>query len=150
MDTDSAFTLFCGTDKASVNHAQWLKDMLRKIVAKRLAAYRFNQLADPVRINPVFPAFTRIAYQRHTERGFFATANTRFAGCFLVLAETGIPDLIAKPGGMGQKLTGGDGSFRRAELRLAVRIKAFQHLKGGKFGHDFAQRLIKAEFPLLV
>ena len=150
VDTDRASILFCGTDKAGVRHAQRLKHILGQIVTQGLAADGLDQLADPIGANAVFPAFSRLTHQRHTEGGFFAAGNTWFAGCLLVLAQAGVPDFIAKAGRMGQKLTRGDGSFGRAELRLSRSVKAFQHLKLSQGWQDVAQGLIQAEFALFV
>src|SRR5262249_5356931 len=55
-------------DVISVGHPERSENLLVEIDFQRFPANGFDRPADPVNVDPVFPAITRVEYQRQSQR----------------------------------------------------------------------------------
>ena len=64
------------------------------------------------------------------------------------LPDVAVPHVVGKARGVGHEMAQRDRLLGGAQFRLAVGVKAFQHLRGGKIGQQLADRLVQRELAL--
>ncbi len=134
--------------EAGVAHSQWGKNALLHYLAQALAAYRFNDFADPVDVAAVLPRCSGVM-QQHRAHG--SQTGTDHAGDIFsnaIFHQVMVEKVIAETRCVQQQLADGDVRFGWPDFGFAVRIKALQHHDVGNFGHVSFGRIVQADLPL--
>ena len=135
--------------EGGVAHAERVEDVLLHVLPEPLPAHRLDHLAGPVDADAVVPALARIEQERRRQRGVLAARDLRNALRLLVGKDVRVPDFVHVAGGMGQQVAQRHRALRRARLRLALLIEAFQHLDFAQIRDDRTCRSVQFQLALL-
>ena len=135
--------------EAGIGHAERREQMVAQIGVEPLAADGFDRLADEIDIGAVFPARAGIGHDRRLQRGVLAGGDAGRAGLLQIFHHVAVPHVVAKPAVWVMRWRSVIGLRRRPQLRLALGVKAFEHLRRGEIGQHLADRLIERELALL-
>ncbi len=127
MNRGAPPALRVGLNKIRVVHAQWRKQLRAQVVAERLAADDFDELANPVDADAVFPFFARVGEQRLIQRPLLAQNQIGKIVLLQVAQNIAIRPIISEPRGMGEQVSRRDGSLGGAQLWRSVRRKSVEH-----------------------
>ena len=136
-------------DEAGIAHPERSEDVLSEVRLESLAAQPLDQLADPVEVDAVLPAFAGVEHQRHLQGNELGAADGRYAGRALIPQQIRVPRVVAKARGMRQQVAQGDGSSWRTQAWRAAVVKPFEHLDVGELGQPSDERFVERDTPLL-
>src|SRR5690625_3080646 len=129
MDASGTLLHVFATGEGNIAHAEWAEDAFTHHLAQLLAADALHHLANPVDVRAVLPFFARIEEERGLDAGAAGGHHRRLALLFRQTPVGFVEEIIAEPGRMQQKLTGGNVGLRRPKLRLSRIIEAFDNLQ---------------------
>ncbi len=128
MDRRAAGLHRVGAGKGDLVHAQLIENAFAHNRAKALATDAFDHLTDPVDVGAVFPTLTRIEQQRRFDRRARGGHDRGLPVLFGQTLVDLVKEVIAKARRVQQQLARGDIGFGCAQTRVAVGVKAFDHL----------------------
>ena len=123
--------------------------MIAQIGVEPLAAGRFDRLADKIDIDAIFPARAGIGHERRLQRIVLAGGDAGRAGLLQIFHHVAVPHVVAEAGGVGHQMAQRDRILRRPQLRFAIGIETFEHLRRGEIRQHLADRLVERELALL-
>jgi hypothetical protein len=110
-----------------------------------LATHRLDDLAHPVDVDAIFPALTRIAYQRSRKRSVLKGRVGGRPRGLLVLRDRGAKNVLTETSGVGQQVPERHRTPGRAQLQCAGRIEPCEHLHPRQFRHDVSRRGVELQ-----
>src|SRR6184192_2542231 len=113
--------------------------MFREIGPQLLAAGRLHDFADPIDIDAVFPAITRIEEQWQPQSRVLATDYRRQAFDLLIAHDVCAPELVAEASRVREQVAQGNGLLRCSGARLTIGVEAFEHDSLTQFRNHIAR-----------
>ena len=123
--------------------------MLAEIDFEGPAGDGFYGAPDPVDIDAVLPALTRIAHERRLERGILALGDARYAGMLVVADHVLVPEVVREAGRVRQQMTQRDRSARWTQTRRARGVESLQNLDAGQLRDTLSEWFVQTKAALL-
>ena len=124
--------LFGADHETRVVHPERTEDVLLEVRLERLSAQLLDGLSDPIEVDAVLPALTRIEDERRLEGKVLTFDDAWHRRVLLVAAHVLIPDVVREPGRVRQQVAQRDRATRWAEPRSAGLVEAFKDLNRGQ------------------
>src|SRR5579859_1888269 len=144
--------------KCGVRHSEWLEDVLRTKLIKRLARDDLNNMANDVNTPAVVPVRAWLEAQRHAgqrlnklgKRGRRRSRRAKLGGVLIELVDrvTGIP-AIAQPGGMGKQVPHGHWPLQWLQQQVLSRSRSVD-LDVTEARDKGADRRVQVKGPMLI
>mmetsp|Transcript_38532 Transcript_38532/g.99571 ORF Transcript_38532/g.99571 Transcript_38532/m.99571 type:complete len:256 (+) Transcript_38532:669-1436(+) len=131
-------------------HAQWAQHALLHHLVKPLVCDALDDLADPVKADPILPLLTRIAHERERWQGRLGQVlHAQLPVLQDQLEVRFVKRLVRKARCVGQQMARRDVAHWRPQLGVALGIEAFEDLHLTEVRRVLPRRGVQVEPALL-